>query len=62
MWMNGKQALSHKGSLCFPDGEDLIYHKFGLYRDRWKEPMTIYFDNYTMGESKDAVDPARFDR
>ena len=62
MWMNGKKVLTHNGPQCFPGGEDLIYHKFGLYRDRWKEPMTIYFDNYTFGDSFEAVNPARFDR
>jgi hypothetical protein len=62
MWMNGKKVLTHKGPQCFPGGEDAVYHKFGLYRDRWKEPMTIYFDNYTIGGSFEAVNPARFDR
>lgn len=62
MWVNGKKAFTNKGPQCFPGGEDRIYHKFGLYRDGWKEPMTIYFDNYTVGDSYEAVDPARFGR
>ncbi len=41
---------------------DSLPLRAGLYRDRWPEPMTIYFDNYTVGESFEAVDPARFDR
>ena len=62
VWMNGKRVAAHAGPNCFKDGEDLVYNKFGLYRDRWKDPMTIYFDNYTVGESFEAVDPRRFDR
>ena len=34
----------------------------GLYRDRWKDPMTLYVDNYTLGDSFAAVDPSAFDR
>ena len=62
MWMNGSRVVSHKGATAFKAGEDDIYNKFGLYRDRWKDPMTIYFDNYTLADSFAAVDPARFDR
>jgi hypothetical protein len=62
VWMNGKRVVRRKGANCFKDGENRVYNKFGLYRDRWKDPMTIYFDDYTLGESFEAVDPARFDR
>jgi hypothetical protein len=34
----------------------------GVYRDRWKDPMTIYIDNYAMGNSYEEVDPARFQK
>jgi hypothetical protein len=61
VWMNGNQVVTYRGVTAFSTGERLIYSKIGLYRDRWKEPMTLYFDNYTMGESFEAVDPARFD-
>jgi hypothetical protein len=59
VWMNGKSVAEYKGGTAFEKGEDLIYNKFGLYRDRWKEPMTIYFDNYALGDSFAAVDPAQ---
>jgi hypothetical protein len=36
-------------------------NKIGLYRDRMKQPMTIYFDNYALGDSYETVDPARFE-
>jgi hypothetical protein len=62
IWMDGKQVVRHKGPNVFPGGEDTVYHKFGLYRDRWEQPMTVYFDNYTMGDSYAAVNPARFDQ
>ena len=43
-------------------GADRFYNKVGLYRDRWKEPMTMYLDNYTLGDSFEGVDPSTFDR
>jgi hypothetical protein len=61
VWMNGSRVAEYQGATAFQDGEVNIYKKFGLYRDRWKEPMTIYFDNYTLADSFAAVDPARFD-
>ena len=61
VWMNRKKAVSYQGPMTIQGGEVDIYNKFGLYRDRWKEPMTIFFDNYTLGDSSAAVDPARFD-
>lgn len=62
VWVNGEKVVSHRGSIAFPDGEENIYQKMGLYRDRWPEPMTIYFDAFSLGDSFAAVDPARFDR
>jgi hypothetical protein len=61
LWMNGLQLVSYAGPTAVENGENSFYHKIGLYRDRCKEPMTIYFDNYTLGDSHNAVDPARFD-
>ena len=34
--------------------------KIGLYGYRWKEPFTAFLDNYTLGASYSAVDPAAF--
>ncbi len=62
VWMNGSRVVTYKGLTAFKEGEDNIYNKIGLYRDRWKELMTIYFDNYTLADSFAAVDPAQFDR
>src|SRR5580658_877037 len=61
VWMNGREVVSYKGPLGDPKAKNAFYHKIGLYRDRMAEPMTIYFDNYTMGNSYDEVDPARFE-
>ena len=61
LWMNGKKVASYSGPLAEPDKKNAFYHKIGLYRDRMKQPMTIYFDNYAMGDSYESVDPARFD-
>ena len=62
VWMNGAQVVSYKGGTAFKEGENAFYHKIGLYRDRWNEPMTIFFDDYTLGDSRTGVDPARFDQ
>jgi hypothetical protein len=61
VWMNGHLAVSYCGPLADPGSKNAFYHKIGLYRDRMKEPMRIYFDNYSMGTNYDSVDPTRFD-
>jgi len=61
VWMNGRQVADVKGPVTLAAGGDRVYNKFGLYRDRWPAPMTIYFDNYAMDAGKSNVDPARFD-
>jgi len=60
VWMNGKRVVNYKGPLGNAGVRNLFYHKIGLYRDRMKEPMTIYFDNYRTGKRIDVVDPAKF--
>ena len=59
VWMNGKQVVDAKGPVTISGGGDRIYNKIGLYRDRLKQPMTIYFDNYALANRREAVDPAR---
>lgn len=61
VWMNGKQVVNERGPVTLREGADRVYNKFGLYRDRWPVPMTIYFDNYAMGGARSEVDPSRFD-
>jgi hypothetical protein len=61
LWMNGTQVASYSGPLADPANKNAFYHKIGLYRDRLKQPMRIYFDNYSMGSSYDSVDPKRFE-
>lgn len=60
-WMAGNPVASYSGPTADAKGENQFYNKIGLYRDRWPEPMTIYFDNYTLGENRAAVEPGRFD-
>jgi Polysaccharide lyase len=60
VWANGKRVVQFSGPTAEPNGKNAFYHKIGLYRDRYKKPMTMYFDNYTMGTNMDAVDPSRF--
>ncbi len=46
LWVNGAQVVDYHGPLGYPDDPPDIYYKFGLYRDRMSQPMTIYFDDY----------------
>ena len=57
VWMNGRRVVEYRGPTAEASAKNAFYHKIGLYRDRLKIPMTIYYDNYTMGGSKEAVDP-----
>jgi len=59
VWMDGKQVVTYSGPTAEAKAKDAFYNKIGLYRDRLKQPMTMYFDNYTVGPDKDAVDPAK---
>ncbi len=53
IWMNGKQVVRYSGPAADPDAKNAFYNKIGLYRDRVNVPMTIYYDNYAMGGSKE---------
>jgi hypothetical protein len=61
MWMNGQLVASYSGPLADPEAKDAFYHKIGLYRDRIRQPMTLFFDNYAVGNSFKEVNPAQFD-
>ena len=44
-------VVDYQGVTAYPASggyveRGLFYFKMGLYRDRWPEPMTIYFDEY----------------
>ena len=48
MWMDGKKVASFSGPTASKKGRNQFYHKIGMYRDQWPDPMTIYFDNYIL--------------
>ncbi|MBG89928.1 MAG: hypothetical protein CMO80_23940 [Verrucomicrobiales bacterium] len=48
--MNGKEVVRYQGPTAIANNQNEFYHKFGLYRDRMKEPMTIYFDDFKISE------------
>ena len=48
--MNGKEVVRYCGQTGDANAKEYFYHKFGLYRDRWPDPMTIYFDDFRMSE------------
>jgi hypothetical protein len=60
VYMNGELVVSHAGTTAGPGGKDTFYHKVGLYRDGWHEPVTVHVDSYALGGSFEDVDPARF--
>ena len=62
VWMDGKRVVSYEGPTASGAGADRFYNKVGLYRDRWRAPMTMYVDNYALGDSFDQIDPSRFGR
>jgi hypothetical protein len=45
---DGKKVVDYTGPTAEPAYKNSFYHKFGLYRDQIEEPMTAYFDNFTM--------------
>lgn len=61
LWMDGRSVATYSGPLAEPAFKNAFYHKIGLYRDRMKEPMRAYFDNYAMGTNYSSVDPTRFE-
>ena len=62
VWRDGNRVVSYTGPTASVRGAHRFYNKVGLYRDRWKAPMTMYVDNYTLGDSFESVDPSTFDR
>jgi hypothetical protein len=61
VWKDGQQVLdrfSPEGGTLYPapDGNDASYVKTGYYRDpEIDRPGTVYFDNWRIGTSRDAV-------
>ncbi len=46
VWLNGARVADYQGPLGYPDDRPEVYFRFGLYRDRLSQSMTIYFDDY----------------
>jgi hypothetical protein len=47
-WFDGKKVVNYHGPTAQPGYKNAFYHKMGLYRDHLAEPMTAYFDAFTM--------------
>jgi hypothetical protein len=62
VWTDANRVVSYEGPTASEAGANRFYHKVGLYRDRWEQPMTMYVDNYRLGDGFDRVDPSQFDR
>lgn len=47
-WFDGKKVVSYSGPTAEPTFKNAFYHKLGLYRDEFPQPMTAYFDKFSM--------------
>ncbi|HUS36092.1 MAG TPA: polysaccharide lyase [Verrucomicrobiae bacterium] len=47
-WFDGKKVVDYRGPTAEAGYKNAFYQKFGLYRDRMKQPMTAYFDDFSM--------------
>lgn len=48
--MDGEELVRYCGPTASTQGRNSFYNKIGLYRDRWPDPMTIFFDDYRLSE------------
>ena len=46
VFMDGKSFMDYKGEIGYKFKVDLIYFKFGLYRDKVDTPQSVYFDSF----------------
>ena len=49
--MNGREVVRYRGATAWDGSEARFYHKVGLYRDRWPDPMTIHLDDYRLSRA-----------
>lgn len=56
MWMDGEKVISFTGPTASKKGRNQFYHKMGMYRDQWPDPMIIYFDNYIITNDTSKID------
>jgi hypothetical protein len=56
IWMDGVLVMSWRGQTASPDARNAFYHKIGLYRDHWADPMTIFFDDYVLSATAIQID------
>jgi hypothetical protein len=56
VWMDGARVVDYRGKTSLEKGGRDFYHKFGLYRDEWDEPMTLYFDEFLISDDPAYVD------
>lgn len=59
VWEDGRRVVKYSGPTAEAHAKDAFYNKIGLYRDRLARPMTLYYDNYSLGTSRDSVDPSQ---
>jgi hypothetical protein len=46
LWIDGTRVVDYRGPLGYPDDAPPVFFRMGVYRDRMREPMVIYFDDY----------------
>ena len=60
IWADGRPVVTVHGPIGFRDA-GAQYFKFGAYRDPSINPLVVRLDDFSRGDSFDAVDPRRFD-
>jgi hypothetical protein len=56
-WMDGRQVVSYRGPLGYPDGGRRVHFHIGLYRDHLPMPMTVLIRHFRRGESAADLSP-----
>jgi adenylate kinase family enzyme len=56
-WMDGRQVVSYRGPLGYPDGGDRVHFRIGLYRDHLPMPMTMLIRHFRRGGSVADLSP-----
>jgi len=55
VWIDKDLFADYKGEMGYDFQKDIIYFKFGLYRDELDIPQTIYLDKFRRGTNQEEV-------
>lgn len=58
-WVNGMEAASYSGPIMSRADEGFFDFHFGVYRDRWPMPQTLFLDEFKVTDSLPAANARR---